>query len=61
MVELQPKDILSIDLERFTRFALNDTQEGEDLIFMGRLFQIILACLMSEGIILSSLVSEGYM
>ena len=30
MVELQPKDILSIDLECFTRFALNDAKEGKD-------------------------------
>ena len=43
MVELQPKDILSIDLECFTRFALNNAKEGRDLIFTGRLFQIILA------------------
>jgi len=38
MVELQPKDIPSIDLEYFTRFALNDAKEGGDLIFAGRLF-----------------------
>ena len=29
--ELQPKDILSIDLECLARFALNNTKEGEDL------------------------------
>ena len=43
MVELQPKDIPSIDLEYFTRFALNDAKEGRDLIFTGKLFHIILA------------------
>ena len=34
--ELQPKDILSIDLECSTRFALNDEKEGTDLIFTGK-------------------------
>ena len=43
MVELQPKDILSIDLECFTRFALSDGKEGRDLIFTGRQFHIIVA------------------
>ena len=32
MEELQPKDILSIDLECFARFALNNTKEGKGLI-----------------------------
>ena len=50
MVELQPKDILSIDLECFTRFALKDAKEGKDLIFTGRLFQIILARWVKESL-----------
>ena len=39
MVEL----LLSLDLECFTKFALNDTKEERDLIFTGKLFHIILA------------------
>ena len=43
IVELQPKDILSMNVGCFTRLALNDVKEGRVLIFTGRLFHVILA------------------
>ena len=49
MVELQPIDILAIDLECCARFALNHAREGGDLIYTGRLFQIILARRVKES------------
>ena len=42
-VALQPKDMLSMHLEFFTRLALKAAREGAVLILVGKLFQIMLA------------------
>ena len=42
-VELVPKDIPSIDFKYFEIFALKDAREGDDSIFTGKAFHIMLA------------------
>ena len=42
-VELVPKDIPSNDFEYSAIFVLKDAREGDDLIFTGRAFHVMLA------------------
>ena len=48
MIGLQPKEILSIDLECSTRFALKDEKEGRDLFWCTVAFFGFFICMRQE-------------